>query len=160
MTVTLDIVGPSWSCWCSGLSLEVAFLGELGEKELDQVALRERIERWTGSRLLSRGRGRLSDWLGLRNGNLCLLDGRVVVGWSSGCCNHLRGWKNWSGNLELTRIHIGLVSGAEERLRDLRCAWQQVGRHSVRSRSLFDNRRRLVGAGSLNGSAASLGGLE
>ena len=103
-------------------------------------------------------RGWLSDRLGLRDGNLGLLNGRVMVLRST--ANHLWDWEDRSCDLELAGVDIRLVRGAEERLGELSRIGQLVGVDSVGHWSLLDNRRRLVVAGILQEGVASPGSLE
>ena len=145
-------------CSSSDLPLKITFLGELSEEERDEVTLGKRVERRLGSSLLSGNWGRLSDRLGLRNGNLGLLNGWIVVLGST--ADHLRDWEDRSCDLERARMDIRLVSSGEERLGELRRIGQLVGGDSIGRRSLLDDRRRPVVGGSLEEGVASLGSLE
>ena len=140
------------------MPLKITLPGELSEKKGDEVTLGELVERCLGRSLLSGNRCWLSDWLRLRDGDLGLLNGWVVILRST--ADHLWDWEDWCRDLEGAGVDIGLVSGAEERLGELRGIGQLVGGDSVGHWSLLDDRWRLVGVGSLEEGVASLGGLE
>ena len=109
----------------ANLSLEITLPGELGEKERDEVSLRDGVEGWPGWDLLSGSWCGLGDGLRVGDSDLGLVDGWVVVLRSAG--DHLRDWEDGCRDLVGGGDGVWLVRGAEKGLGELRGARKQVG---------------------------------